>query len=321
MKLIIGTRGSALAMWQASHVANLLKGIDPGIDVELKIIKTQGDKILDAPLAKIGGKGLFTKEIEDALLEGSIDLAVHSMKDVPTETPEGLSLPAMLKREDPRDVFISRDGRAINELNVGEKIGTSSLRRRAFLLHKFPGLEVVSIRGNVDTRVKKIETENLAGALLAAAGIIRMGFSKRIKHFMSVDDMIPAIGQGAIGIETRTEDSKVVEIVSRLNDRETEKCVLVERAFLMRLGGGCQVPMAAYCEPLGDDVKLTGAVTHPDGSPIFVDTYIGPAGDHMIGVMMADRLIDRGADIVLKSVLSSDWKPVPVEKIAQAYSA
>ncbi|MCL5126020.1 MAG: hydroxymethylbilane synthase, partial [Deltaproteobacteria bacterium] len=206
MKLIIGTRGSALAMWQARHVAGLLSKIDSSMDVELKIIKTQGDKILDAPLAKIGGKGLFTKEIEDALLEGTIDLAVHSMKDVPTEMPQGLVLGAILKREDPRDVFISRDSRSINELAPGEKVGTSSLRRRAFLLHRFPELEVVSIRGNVDTRVKKIESENLAGALLAAAGIIRMGYANRIKHFMGLDDMIPAIGQGAIGVQIRQDD-------------------------------------------------------------------------------------------------------------------
>ncbi len=303
-------------MWQARHVAGLLTKIDSGLDVELKIIKTQGDKILDAPLAKIGGKGLFTKEIEDALLDRTIDLAVHSMKDVPTEMPAGLSLRAILKREDPRDVFISHDNRSIHELNPGEKVGTSSLRRRAFLLHKFPGLEVVSIRGNVDTRVKKIETENLAGALLAAAGIIRMGFAGKIRHFMSVDDMIPAIGQGAIGVQIRSDGGGLGDLVERLDDSVTRKCVLVERSFLMRLGGGCQVPMAAYCKPSGEqDVRLEGAVTHPDGHPIFRDLYIGPFKGHNVGVMMADRLVEMGADDVLKSVLSSDWKPVPVENM------
>ncbi len=302
-------------MWQARHVAGLLTTIDSGINIELKIIKTQGDKILDAPIAKIGGKGLFTKEIEDALLDRTIDLAVHSMKDVPTEMPKGLRLSAILKREDPRDVFVSQDDRSIHELTKGEKIGTSSLRRRAFLLHKFPELEVVSIRGNVDTRVKKIETENLAGALLAAAGIIRMGFAGRIKHFMSVDDMIPAIGQGAIGVQVRNDDRGLRDLVTLLDDSETSRCVMVERAFLMRLGGGCQVPMAAYCEPYGGGVRLEVAVTHPDGTPIFRDSYTGPLTDHYLGVMMADRLIDRGADHVLKSVLSSDWKPVPVVDI------
>jgi hydroxymethylbilane synthase len=302
-------------MWQARHVAGLLTTIDSGIDIELKIIKTQGDKILDAPLAKIGGKGLFTKEIEDALLDRTIDLAVHSIKDVPTEMPKGLRLGAILKREDPRDVFVSQDDRSIHELTKGDKIGTSSLRRRAFLLHKFPELEVVSIRGNVDTRIKKIETENLAGALLAAAGIIRMGFAGRIKHFMSVDDMIPAIGQGAIGVQVRNDDRGLRDLVTLLDDSETSRCVMVERAFLMRLGGGCQVPMAAYCEPCGGGVRLEVAVTHPDGTPIFRDSYNGPLTDHYLGVMMADRLIDRGADHVLKSVLSSDWKPVPVGDI------
>ncbi len=299
-------------MWQARHVAGLLATLDSGIDVELKIIKTQGDRILDAPLAKIGGKGLFTKEIEDALLDRTIDIAVHSMKDVPTEMPKDLILGAILKREDPRDVFISRDDRSIHELADGEKIGTSSLRRRAFLLHQFPGIEVVSIRGNVDTRVRKIETENLAGALLAAAGIIRMGFAGKIKHFMSVDEMIPAIGQGAIGVQIRKNDSGLSDLVASLDDSETRRCVMVERAFLMRLGGGCQVPMAAYCEPHAGGVKLEAAVTHPDGKPIYRDCYIGPLEDFSLGVMMADKLIDRGADQVLKSVLSSDWKPVPV---------
>ncbi len=302
-------------MWQARHVAGLLSKIDSSMDVELKIIKTQGDKILDAPLAKIGGKGLFTKEIEDALLEGTIDLAVHSMKDVPTEMPQGLVLGAILKREDPRDVFISRDSRSINELAPGEKVGTSSLRRRAFLLHRFPELEVVSIRGNVDTRVKKIESENLAGALLAAAGIIRMGYANRIKHFMGLDDMIPAIGQGAIGVQIRQDDKRLAAIVLNLDDSQTRECVLVERAFLMRLGGGCQVPMAAYCEPCSEGVRLEAAVTHPDGQPIYRDSYTGPLKDYSLGVMMADRLIDRGADSVLKSVLSSAWEPVLVENM------
>ncbi|MGC8603357.1 MAG: hydroxymethylbilane synthase, partial [Desulfomonilaceae bacterium] len=215
MKLIIGTRGSALAMWQAHHVAGLLTKIDSRIGVELKVIKTKGDRILDAPLATIGGKGLFTKEIEDALLDGTVDLAVHSMKDVPTEMPQGLVIGAILKREDPRDVFVSRDNRSIHELAPGEKIGTSSLRRRAFLLHRFPGLEIISIRGNVETRVRKIEIENLAGALLAAAGIIRMGLGSKIRHFMSIDDMIPAIGQGAIGVQIRGHDDRSREIVTQ----------------------------------------------------------------------------------------------------------
>jgi hydroxymethylbilane synthase len=312
MKLIIGTRGSGLAMWQARHVSSLLRAIDSRLDVELKIIKTTGDRILDAPLATIGGKGLFTKEIEDALLDGSIDVAVHSMKDVPTEMPTGLTLSAILKREDPRDVFISRDDRSIAELVSGEKIGTSSLRRKAFLLHQFPELEVVPIRGNVDTRLKKIEAENLAGVLLAAAGIIRLGFSGRIRHFMDVDHMIPAIGQGAIGVQTRTDDCNTLDLITKLDHPETRKCVSIERSFLMRLGGGCQVPMAAHCEPYEDGFRLTAAVTHPDGFPIFKESYVGPIQDVAFGITVADKLIGRGAGDILRSVLSADWEPVTV---------
>ncbi len=302
-------------MWQARHVADLLKTIDAKLEVELKIIRTQGDKILDAPLAQIGGKGLFTKEIEDALLDGAVDLAVHSMKDVPTDIPQGLGISGVLKREDPRDVFISRDMRRINELKPGEKIGTSSLRRRAFLMSGFPGLEVVSIRGNVDTRVRKIETDNLAGALLAAAGIIRMGFSERIREFFSIEDMIPAIGQGAIGIESRLADERTMEIVSKLNDVQTMKCLQIERCFLKRMGGGCQVPLAAYCEPFEDGVRFTAGVVHPDGSPVFRETYTGPGDNGLVGAIVADRLIEMGADAVLRSVLSDDWRPCPVDGV------
>jgi hydroxymethylbilane synthase len=209
MKLTIGTRGSALALWQARHVASIIEEHHPSVKVELMTIKTQGDKILDAPLAQIGGKGLFTKEIEDALLDGRVDLAVHSMKDLPTELPKGLRLAAVMEREDPRDVFISRDGGPLEDLPRGARIGTSSLRRKAFLLNRYPGLEVISIRGNVDTRLKKIETENLAGIMLAAAGIIRMGFADRITSYMEPEAMIPAIGQGALAIETRESDPGV----------------------------------------------------------------------------------------------------------------
>ena len=201
MKLIIGTRGSALALWQARYVAAGIEKHNPGSNTELKIIKTRGDKILDTPLAQIGGKGLFTKEIEDALLEHRVDLAVHSMKDLPTELPEGLHVGAILKREDPRDVFISRDGRSLQNLGPGARIGTSSLRRKAFLLNRFPDLEIISIRGNVDTRLKKMETEHLTGLILAAAGILRMGFSDKITGYLEADLIIPAIGQGALAIE------------------------------------------------------------------------------------------------------------------------
>jgi hydroxymethylbilane synthase len=315
MKLTIGTRGSALALWQARHVASIIEKMNPSVKVELVTIKTQGDKMLDAPLAQIGGKGLFTKEIEDALLDGRVDLAVHSMKDLPTELPNGLRLAAVMEREDPRDVFISRYSGPLEDLPRGARIGTSSLRRKAFLLNRYPGLEVISIRGNVDTRLKKIETENLAGIMLAAAGIIRMGFADRITSYMEPEAMIPAIGQGALALETRESDPGVEEIVSGLNHPETAKCVKIERAFLQRMGGGCQVPMAAHCVSQGNGVKVVAAVVHPDGEPIFSDSYDGAAENARVGTDLADALLARGATSILKAVLSEDWEPGPTTDI------
>jgi hydroxymethylbilane synthase len=315
MKLIIGTRGSALALWQARYVAAGIEKHNSGLKTELKIIKTRGDKILDSPLAQIGGKGLFTKEIEDALLEQRVDLAVHSMKDLPTDLPEGLHIGATLKREDPRDIFISRDGRLLQDLGPGSRIGTSSLRRKAFLLNRFPDLEIVSIRGNVDTRLKKMETEDLAGVILAAAGILRMGFADKITSYLEADLIIPAIGQGALAIETRSRDAATNEAVAVLNDTETENCVRVERAFLRRMGGGCQVPMAAYCIPNGEGIKIMAGVVHPDGNPILRDTFHAEKVSSYIGVQLADALLERGADRILKSVLSDDWQPGPTMDI------
>ena len=315
MKLTIGTRGSALALWQARHVAAHIEKAHPGIKVDLMTIKTRGDKILDAPLAQIGGKGLFTKEIEDALLERKVDLAVHSLKDLPTELPAGLHVSAIMKREDPRDVFISRDGRKLEELEPAARIGTSSLRRKAFILSCFPELEVVSIRGNVDTRLKKIETENLAGIMLAAAGIVRMGLSDRITSYMDLDVILPAIGQGALAIETRIDDSSTDGVLAALNDPETAACVAIERAFLQRMGGGCQVPMAAHCVVEGNRVRVQAAVVHPDGNPTVRDTYVGPGGDTRIGIRLADALIEHGAAEILRNVLDDTWQPGPAGDI------
>jgi len=314
MKLIIGTRGSALALWQAGHVAAVIER-NHRIKTELTIIKTRGDKILDTPLAQVGGKGLFTKEIEDALLDKRVDLAVHSMKDLPTELPEGLHIGAVLKREDPRDVFISRDGRLLDDLGPGARIGTSSLRRKAFLLNRFPDLEVISIRGNVDTRLKKMETEDLAGVILAAAGILRMGFSDKITSYLEPDLVIPAIGQGALAIETRVNDTDTNDVVAGLNHRETAACVRVERAFLKRMGGGCQVPMAAHCVLEGQGIEVTAAVVHPDGNPMLRDTFYAPEASPDTGTRLADALLLRGADVILKSVLSDNWEPGPTTDI------
>jgi hydroxymethylbilane synthase len=315
MKLTIGTRGSALALWQARHVASIIEKAHSNITIELKTIKTQGDKILDTPLAQIGTKGLFTKEIEEALLDGRVDLAVHSMKDLPTDLPVGLKLSAIMKREDPRDVFISRNGQGLKDLEVGARIGTSSLRRKAFLLNRFPHLEVISIRGNVDTRLKKMETENLAGVMLAAAGVLRLGFGDRVTTFVKPDSMIPAIGQGALAIETRADDTQTEDVVAGLNDDETAQCVQVERAFLRRMGGGCQVPMAAHCIIDRDRLIVMAAVVHPDGTPIIRASLAGPMGDASTGSRLADTLIERGADVILRSVLDQGWEPGPTTDI------
>lgn len=296
-------------------MASTIEKAHTSITVELMTIRTQGDKILDTPLAKIGTKGLFTKEIEEALLDGKVDLAVHSMKDLPTELPAGLKLSAIMQREDPRDVFISRDGRGLEELEVGARIGTSSLRRKAFLLNRLPHLEVISIRGNVDTRLKKMETEDLAGVMLAAAGIIRMGFGDHVTNFVEPDSMIPAIGQGALAIETRADDRGTREVVAALNHDETAQCVQVERAFLRRMGGGCQVPMAAHCVTDTDRLKVIAGVVHPDGTPSIRDTLTGPRGDASTGSKLADILIQRGADAILRSVLDQDWVPGPTTDI------
>jgi hydroxymethylbilane synthase len=309
MILILGTRGSALALRQAEYVASLIERHTPDTKVNLVKIRTTGDRILDAPLAKIGTKGLFTKEIEEALLEKKIDLAVHSMKDLPTDLPDGLKVGCVIEREDPRDVFVSGDGRALDELTPGEIVGTSSLRRKAFLLNRFPYLQVKSVRGNVDTRLKKIRTEGMAGIILAAAGMNRMGFHNRITSFLSSDLMIPAIGQGAIAIEIRQDDYNLAQLLYNFNHQETALCVGIERAFLKRLGGGCQVPMAAHCNIEGSSTLVVAAIAHPDGNPIFTARYCGNERIEDVGIRLADSLLEQGASSVLTEVLGNGWMP------------
>jgi len=310
MRLRIGTRGSALAMWQARHVAARITERIPEAKIELVVISTRGDKILDTPLAVIGGKGLFTKEIEDELLNERIDLAVHSLKDLPTELPAGLCLAAILKREDPRDVFVSSENQTLQDLKPGARVGTSSLRRRAFLLNAFPGLDIVSIRGNVDTRIRKINSLNMSGVILAAAGLIRMGYSEKLRCFLDPEVMIPAIGQGALAIETREGDAKTIEMLYFLNDPTTAVCVSVERTFLQRMGGGCQVPMAAYCAPSGSNGFIfSAAVVHPDGSPMIRDDYVARSITPEDGARVADILLGRGASKILREVLGRTWQP------------
>ncbi len=302
----IGTRGSKLALWQAEWVKNRLKESHPHIRVELVKIKTTGDKILDAPLAKIGGKGLFVKEIEEALLSGRVDLAVHSMKDVPTLLPEGLHLKAITKREDPRDVLVSKDGRPLKELPQGAHIGTSSLRRQCQLWHIREDFKISPLRGNLDTRLRKLSEGLYDAIVLAGAGIRRLGFEDHITEYLPAELMLPAIGQGALGIETRVDDVFINELVAPLNHGETSTCVRAERAFLERLEGGCQVPIAAHARVENNRLKLTGLVGTTDGRTIYRDSVEGEVDNpERVGRELAERLLGMGAERILKELYGS----------------
>lgn len=301
-KLIIGTRGSKLALWQSNYVADSLKKKFK-VEIELKIIKTQGDKILDAPLAKIGGKGLFVKEIETALSRGEIDLAVHSMKDVPTELPKGLDIAAVTKRADPRDVLISKDNTKLLDLPKGTVIGTSSLRRQAQLLHLRPDFNIVDVRGNLDTRLRKMKEGQFEAVILAAAGIDRMGLSDLITERISPDLSLSAVGQGAIGIETRLADAKTNSMVATINDKDTYAAITAERALLELLQGGCQVPVGALGTIENGTLILRGMVASLDGQQLFRDSIEGlPFEAEALGVELAECLLDAGADEVLADI-------------------
>src|SRR5512136_3110958 len=275
-ELRIGTRASQLALWQANWVKSELEKRYPGMTVSLVKIKTTGDKILDVPLAQVGGKGLFVKEIEEAMLRGEIDIAVHSMKDVQTEFPEGLGLYCITEREDPRDAVISR-GVKFADLPRGARVGTSALRRQAQLLKVRPDLEMVVIRGNVETRIKKLETEKLDAVILAAAGLKRLGFTDKVTEYLPTDLSIPAIGQGALGIECRLDNEAVKETISFFNHPDTAHAVRAERALLWRCEGGCQVPIAAFGAVSGDELKLTGFMASVDGRRSVKGAVTGPA--------------------------------------------
>ena len=299
----IGTRGSQLALFQANWVKEKLLQSEPHLKITLTVIKTTGDKIQDAPLAKVGGKGLFVKEIEEALLKERVDLAVHSIKDVPTELPRELHLAAVTKREDPRDVFISRDGTQLQNLRQGAKIGTGSLRRQAQLLHFRPDFEMIPLRGNLDTRLRKLEVMNLDGIVLALAGVKRMGFEKRITEILSEEISLPAIGQGALGIETREGDSVVESHVRFLNDPDSAVCVLAERGFLKKLEGGCQVPIAAYGRKTGPTLQLEGMVATVDGKTLIRHHLTGSVEKaESLGIELAEILLDMGAKKILDEI-------------------
>jgi hydroxymethylbilane synthase len=307
-KIVIGTRGSKLALWQAEWVKSELQRLYPGIEVELNKIKTTGDKILDVPLAKVGGKGLFVKEIEEALLREEADIAVHSMKDVPTEFPKGLHLAVICKREDPRDAFISGVENALpkirnfGSLPQGAVIGTSSLRRSCQLLNIRPDLKIAQLRGNLGTRIKKLDEGQFDAIILAAAGVKRLGWADRITEILSTETSLPAIGQGAIGIECRTK-GEINRLIAPLNDPTTSTCVRAERACLRKLEGGCQVPIAAYAQITSQTLVMNGLVGNLTGDIIIKERVEGtPAEAEKLGILLAERLLDRGAKKILDEV-------------------
>ncbi len=303
-QLRIGTRASQLALWQANWVQSELEQRYPYLEVTLTKIKTQGDKILDVPLAMVGGKGLFVKEIEEAMLRGEIDVAVHSMKDVPTIFPPGLALRCITEREDPRDIIILKPGfRSFRDLPQGARIGTSSLRRKAQLLHLRPDFQMVDIRGNVETRIRKLTEDDLDGVVLAAAGLNRLGFASQISEYLPPEISIPAIGQGALGIESRIVDAEVNALIDFFNHPPTAWAVKAERAFLRRLEGGCQVPIGAFGTVAGDQLTLTGFVSNVDGSELLKKTAACPvAGAEKLGISLADDLLIQGAGRILNEV-------------------
>ena len=305
--LRIATRKSPLALWQAEHAAERLRQAHPGLTVEVVPMTTRGDRILDVPLAKVGGKGLFVKELEQGLLDGSADIAVHSMKDVPVDLPEGLHLPVVLTREDPRDAFVSVRYQRLDDLPQGAVVGTSSLRRQVQLLERRPDLRIESLRGNVGTRLEKVDRGVYDAIVLASAGLKRLGAAERIREAISPDVLLPAIGQGAIGVECRQGDARVEALIAVLHDPETAVRVQAERALNARLAGGCQVPIAGHAELDGDRVRLRGLVGRPDGSFVVRGSVAGPrAAARALGETLAEDLLARGAAEVLHELAGDD---------------
>ncbi|ABC27204.1 porphobilinogen deaminase [Hahella chejuensis KCTC 2396] len=301
--LVIATRQSALALWQAEHVKQRLEALHPGLTVELLGLTTKGDIILDTPLAKVGGKGLFVKELETAMLEGRADIAVHSMKDVPMEFPPGLGLGAILERETPMDAFVSNQYASLDELPEGAVVGTSSLRRQCQLSERRPDLKILSLRGNVNTRLAKLDAGDFDAIILAASGLKRLGFSGRIREELTPEVSLPAVGQGALGIECRLDDPEAMALIAQLQDAETTARVSAERAMNHRLQGGCQVPIAGYAEITGDQMRLRGLVGSPDGAQVLRDEVEGPvAAAEALGTELAERLLQQGAGKILEAV-------------------
>ena len=307
-KIKLGTRGSQLALWQANWVKSEIEKRNPGLEVEIVKIKTTGDKILDVPLAKVGGKGLFVKEIEEALLDKRIDLAVHSMKDVPTDFPKGLHLAAITEREDPRDALIISQkskvkSQKFKDLHQGAIVGTSSLRRSSQILNIRPDLKISQLRGNLNTRLKKLDEGQFDAIILAAAGVKRLGWADRITEYLPPDVSLPAIGQGALGIETRIDDQEINKLVLFFDHPATSIAVRAERALLKRLEGGCQVPIAAHGEVKGNNLNLIGLVASTDGKKVIKDSVSGTTDKaEALGIELAEKLLKMGAWDILKEV-------------------
>ena len=302
-KLVIASRESALAMWQALHIQARLQALYPNCDVQIFGMTTTGDQILDSPLSLIGGKGLFVKELETALENGSADLAVHSMKDVPMNLPAGFAMAATGEREDARDAFVSNNFATLEDLPHGSIVGTSSLRRQSQLQARLPHLKIESLRGNVQTRLRKLDEGQYAAIILAAAGLIRLGLGDRIRAFISPTDSIPAVGQGALGIEIRADRTDLIEVLAPLNHIDTQLCVEAERGFSRALAGSCTVPLGAYALRDGDNINMTGFVASVDGKQILRENITGLAANaDAVGRALAAKLVARGADKILATL-------------------
>lgn len=301
--LKIATRQSPLALWQAEHIRARLEAMHADLTVELVTFVTQGDKILDTPLAKIGGKGLFVKELEAALMDGRADLAVHSMKDVPMALPEGLSLAVICEREDPLDAFVSNHYAHFSDLPQGAKVGTSSLRRKCQILKARPDLEIIDLRGNVGTRLSKLDDGQYDAIILASAGLKRLGLEQRIRHTIQPDLSLPAVGQGALGLECRSQDQAVLDLILPLMDADTNVCVRAERAFNAYLEGGCQVPIAGYATLQDGQLQIEGRVGSVDGQTILKAVQVGaPEQAEQLGEQLAQALLAQGAGELLKAL-------------------
>jgi len=306
LRMVIASRESALAMWQARYVQSRLAALYPGIDISILGMTTQGDRMLDASLAKVGGKGLFVKELEDALAQGRADLAVHSMKDVPMHLPAGFELAAVMERADPRDAFISNRCRTLAELPAGSRVGTSSLRRESQVRARYPRLRVEPLRGNVPTRLRKLDAGQFDAIILAAAGLKRLGLEERITTLLTPEESLPAVGQGALGLECRAEREDLGELLAPLNHHATALCVTAERAFSRALAGSCNVPLGGFAEVSGGRMRLRGFVGAPDGSRLVRGELEAPADDApALGHALAEKLRAQGADEILAALEKS----------------